>query len=106
LVTHFRDAPKAHRKRTSTAIGLHDADLYVNAKYFGVVFASAARLAATQRPFAARCLTDKAPAAIGWKTIPSWYVIGDADIPPDILNNSPRARRRKPTTFRGAIIRA
>jgi pimeloyl-ACP methyl ester carboxylesterase len=45
-------------------------------------------LAATQRPFAARCLTDKAPAAIGWKTIPSWYVIGNADkvIPPDILN--------------------
>ena len=71
-----------------------DADLYVNAKYFGAIFASAespevaARLAATQRPFAARCLTDKAPAAIGWKTIPSWYVIGDADkvIPPDILN--------------------
>src|SRR5208282_1200539 len=62
-----------------------DADLYVNSKYFGAVFASAespevaARLAVTQRPFAARCLTDKAPAAIGWKTIPSWYVIGDAD---------------------------
>src|SRR5262249_27203753 len=43
-----------------------DADLYVNAKYFGAIFASAespevaARLAATQRPFAARCLTDKA----------------------------------------------
>jgi pimeloyl-ACP methyl ester carboxylesterase len=70
-----------------------DADLYVNSKYFGTVFASAepadvaARLAATQRPFAARCLTDKAPKAVGWKTIPSWYVIGDADkvIPPDIL---------------------
>jgi pimeloyl-ACP methyl ester carboxylesterase len=71
----------------------NDADLYVNSKYFGSVFASAespdvaARLAASQRPFAARCLTDKAPSAIGWKTIPSWYVIGDADkvIPPDIL---------------------
>ena len=70
----------------------NDADLYVNAKYFGPVFASAeppdvaARLAATQRPFAARCLTDKAPDAVGWKTIPSWYVMGDADkvIPPDI----------------------
>jgi pimeloyl-ACP methyl ester carboxylesterase len=69
-----------------------DADLYINAKYFGPVFASAespevaARLAATQRPFAARCMTDKAPAAIGWKTIPSWYVLGDADmvLPPDI----------------------
>ena len=73
--------------------GGDDADLYVNSKYFGLVFASAeppdvaARLAATQRPFAARCLTDKAPSAIGWKTIPSWFVIGDADkvIPPDIL---------------------
>jgi pimeloyl-ACP methyl ester carboxylesterase len=71
-----------------------DADLYISAKYFGVLFASAespevaARLAATQRPFAARCLTDKVPAAVGWKTIPSWFVIGDADkvIPPDILN--------------------
>ena len=58
-----------------------------------MVFASAepadvaARLAATQRPFAERCLTDRAPEAVGWKTIPSWYVIGDADkvIPPDIL---------------------
>ena len=65
----------------------------MNSKYFGLVFASAeppdvaARLAATQRPFAATCLTDKAPSAIGWKTIPSWFVIGDADkvIPPDIL---------------------
>jgi pimeloyl-ACP methyl ester carboxylesterase len=71
----------------------NDADLYVNSKYFGLVFASAeppdvaARLAVTQRPFAARCLTDKTPSAIGWKTIPSWFVIGDADkvIPPDIL---------------------
>jgi pimeloyl-ACP methyl ester carboxylesterase len=70
----------------------NDADLYVNAKYFGAVFASAeppdvaARLAATQRPFAARCLKDKTSDAVGWKTIPSWYVIGDADkvIPPDI----------------------
>jgi pimeloyl-ACP methyl ester carboxylesterase len=72
-----------------------DADLYVNTKYFGAVFASAedpgvaARLAATQRPLAARCLADKAPAAIGWKTVPSWYVVGDADkvIPPDIQTN-------------------
>ena len=69
-----------------------DADLYINTKYFGAVFASAeppevaGRLAATQRPLAARCMTDKAPAAVGWKTMPSWYVIGDADkvIPPDI----------------------
>jgi hypothetical protein len=55
----------------------NEADLYVNSNYFGTVFASAepadvaARLAATQRPFAARCLTDGAPEAVGWKTIPS-----------------------------------
>lgn len=81
----------------------NDADLYVNSKYFGTVFASAepadvaARLAATQRPFASRCLTDKAPEAVGWKTIPSWYVIGDADnvIPPDIqLKFATRAKSR------------
>ena len=78
-------------------------DLYVNSKYFGTVFASAepadvaARLAATQRPFAARCLTDKTPEAVGWKTIPSWYVIGDADkvIPPDIqLKFATRAKSK------------
>jgi pimeloyl-ACP methyl ester carboxylesterase len=75
-----------------------DADVYVNSKYFGAVFASAeapevaARLAATQRPFAARCLTDKAP-------IPSWYVVGDADkvIPPDILQKF--AARAKPKVY-------
>ena len=79
------------------------ADLYVNSKYFGTVFASAepadvaARLAATQRPLAARCTTDKAPAAVGWKTIPSWYVIGDADkvIPPEIqLKFATRAKSK------------
>jgi pimeloyl-ACP methyl ester carboxylesterase len=81
----------------------NDADLYVNSKYFGTVFASAepsavaAQLAATQRPLAARSLTDKAPAAEGWKTIPSWYVIGDADkvIPPAIqLNFATRAKSK------------
>jgi pimeloyl-ACP methyl ester carboxylesterase len=69
-----------------------DADVYFNPKYFGAVFASdvpaetAAVLAVTQRPLAASVLSEKAPAAAGWKTIPSWYVIGDADlvIPPAI----------------------
>ena len=78
-------------------------DLYVNSKYFGTIFASAeppevaARLAATQRPFAARCLTDKTPNAIGWKTIPSWFVIGDADkvIPPDILEKFAKRAKSK-----------
>jgi len=69
-----------------------DTDLYVRTKYFGTIFASAeppeiaARMATTQRAYAASCITDKAPATIGWKKIPSWYVIGDADkvIPPAI----------------------
>ena len=78
-------------------------ELYVNAKYFGSIFASAeppdvaARLAVTQRPFTVRAFTDKAPAAVGWKTIPSWYVIGDADhvIPPDIqLKFATRAKSK------------
>jgi pimeloyl-ACP methyl ester carboxylesterase len=86
-----------------TASNGDGADLYVNSKYFGSVFASAepadvaARLAATQRPLAERCATDKAPEAVGWKTIPSWYVIGDADkvIPPDIqLKFATRAKSR------------
>ncbi len=80
-----------------------DTDTYVNSKYFGLVFASAepanvaARLAATQRPFTLRAFTDKAPDAEGWKTIPSWYVIGDADkvIPPPIqLKFATRAKSK------------
>jgi pimeloyl-ACP methyl ester carboxylesterase len=87
----------------TTPTGGNDADLYVNPKYFGTVFASAespevaARLAATQRPFAASCLTEKTPDAVGWKTIPSWYVLGDADkvIPPDIqLKFATRAKSK------------
>ena len=86
-----------------TASSGNGADLYVNSKYFGTVFASAepadvaARLAATQRPLAERCATDGAPEAVGWKTIPSWYVIGDADkvIPPDIqLKFATRAKSK------------
>ncbi|HEY1429586.1 MAG TPA: alpha/beta hydrolase [Candidatus Tumulicola sp.] len=67
-----------------------DADLYFNPKYYGAVFASgespadSALMAVTQRPLTNTAINDKAPAAEGWKTIPSWYVIGDADlvIPP------------------------
>lgn len=73
----------------ATATG-GDADLYFNTKYYGAVFASdepaavSAVMAVTQRPLTNTALNDKAPAAEGWKTIPSWYVIGDADlvIPP------------------------
>ena len=67
-----------------------DVDLYFNPKYYGAVFASdvpasaAALMAVTQRPLTNGALTEKAPSAEGWKTIPSWYVVGDADlvIPP------------------------
>jgi pimeloyl-ACP methyl ester carboxylesterase len=78
-------------------------DTYINSKYYGPVFASgepadvAARLAATQRPFTLQCFTDKAPDAVGWKTIPSWYIIGDADkvIPPDLqLKFATRAKSK------------
>jgi pimeloyl-ACP methyl ester carboxylesterase len=67
-----------------------DADFYFAPKYYGAVFASdvppatAAIMAVTQRPITGSALNEKAPAAEGWKTIPSWYVVGDADlaIPP------------------------
>jgi pimeloyl-ACP methyl ester carboxylesterase len=69
-----------------------DADLYFTTKYYGAVFASdvpapaAALMAVTQRPLTAGALNEKAPSAEGWKTIPSWYVVGDADlvIPPPV----------------------
>jgi pimeloyl-ACP methyl ester carboxylesterase len=67
-----------------------DADLYLTPKYFGAVFASdvpapiAQTMSVTQRPVTVSALNEKAPAAEGWKTIPSWFVIGDLDnvIPP------------------------
>jgi pimeloyl-ACP methyl ester carboxylesterase len=67
-----------------------DVDLYFNTKYFAAVFASdvpaaaSSLMASTQRPLTASAFSEKAPAMQGWKTIPSWYVIGDADlvIPP------------------------
>jgi pimeloyl-ACP methyl ester carboxylesterase len=67
-----------------------DTDVYIAPKYYGPVFASdvpaatASVQAITQRPLTNSALNEKAPAAEGWKTIPSWYVVGDADkvIPP------------------------
>jgi pimeloyl-ACP methyl ester carboxylesterase len=72
--------------------GGEDADLYLAPKYYGSVFASdipapiAAVMAITQRPITASALNEKAPQEEGWKTIPSWFVIGDVDnvIPPSI----------------------
>jgi len=67
-----------------------DADIYLTPKYYGAVFASdvpaamSSIMAVTQRPLTNSALNEKAPATVGWKTIPSWYVVGDADlvIPP------------------------
>jgi pimeloyl-ACP methyl ester carboxylesterase len=66
------------------------ADVYIAQKYYGKVFAQdvpapkAAAMAAEQRPITGAALNEKAPADEGWKTIPSWYVVGDDDlvIPP------------------------
>jgi pimeloyl-ACP methyl ester carboxylesterase len=78
-----------------------DADLYLAPKYYGAVFASdipapiATVMAITQRPITASALNEKAPEAEGWKTIPSWFVVGDVDnvIPPSIqLSMANRAK--------------
>lgn len=78
-----------------------DADIYLSPKYYGAVFASdvpaqiASVLALTQRPITNSALNEKAPEALGWKTIPSWYVVGDRDnaIPPAIqLKMATRAK--------------
>jgi len=65
-------------------------DVYIAHKYYGKVFAQdvpeakSAAMAAEQRPITGAALSEKATAAEGWKTIPSWYVVGDDDlvIPP------------------------
>jgi pimeloyl-ACP methyl ester carboxylesterase len=70
----------------------NDVDLYFAPKYYGAVFASdvppatSSIMAVTQRPLTNGALNEKAPATQGWKTIPSWYVVGDADlvIPPPV----------------------
>jgi pimeloyl-ACP methyl ester carboxylesterase len=69
-----------------------DTDLYFSPKYFGSAFATgveaeaAALMAVTQRPVTVRALSDKAPAELGWKVLPTWYILGDLDqaIPPPL----------------------
>ena len=69
-----------------------DVDLYFTPKYYGAVFASdvpaatASLMAVTQRPLSNGAINEKAPSTQGWKTIPSWYVVGDGDlvIPPAV----------------------
>jgi pimeloyl-ACP methyl ester carboxylesterase len=67
-------------------------DLYILQGKFHAQFAAdvpaaqAALMAATQRPLAQSALDEKSGDA-AWKTIPSWYVYGDADknIPPQAM---------------------
>jgi len=52
-------------------------------------------LAAEQRPLTQAALTEGAPENEGWKTLPSWYVVGDDDlvIPPALqLKMAERAK--------------
>jgi pimeloyl-ACP methyl ester carboxylesterase len=76
-------------------------DIYITQKYYGPVFASdvpapqAAAMAAEQRPLTQAALTEGAPENEGWKTLPSWYVVGDDDlvIPPALqLKMAERAK--------------
>ena len=86
---------------TAVPLGNGVTDLYISQRYYGAVFASdvpapkAAAMSAEQRPLAASIFEDKAPESEGWRTIPSWYVIGDLDqmIPPPLqLKMAERAK--------------
>ena len=89
LLSAYPPPPKDFFTTVPFAAG-GDADLYLAQKYYGPVFASdvppamASVMAVAQRPLTGSALNEKAPSAEGWKTIPSWYVVGDADkiIPP------------------------
>jgi pimeloyl-ACP methyl ester carboxylesterase len=89
LLSTYPSPPKDFFVPVSFAGG---ADVYIAHKYYGKVFAQdvpeaeAAAMAAEQRPISAAALSEKAPANEGWKTIPSWYVVGDDDlvIPPPL----------------------
>jgi len=67
-------------------------DLYIQQDKFHTQFAAdvpapaAALMAATQRPLLQAALDEKAGAA-AWKSIPSWWIYGDADknIPPQAM---------------------
>jgi pimeloyl-ACP methyl ester carboxylesterase len=77
---------------TAVPLSSGDVDLYFTPKYYGPAFATgvpsetAAVMAATQRPVTAGALNEAAPPAVGWKTLPSWYVVAEHDgaIPPPL----------------------
>jgi pimeloyl-ACP methyl ester carboxylesterase len=91
LLASYPPPPKDFFTAVPFAAG-GDADVYLTQKYYGPVFASdvpaatASIMAVAQRPLTNSALNEKAPATEGWKTIPSWYVVGDADkvIPPPL----------------------
>lgn len=85
-------------------------DLYINQDKFPAQFAAdvpaaAARLmAVAQRPITDAALGEPAPEA-AWKSIPSWFIYGDADknIPPKTLRwMADRANSRKTIAVAGA----
>ena len=77
---------------TPVPLSSGDADLYFSPAYYAPVFATgvpveiAAVMAVTQRPVTASALNEPAPATLGWKTRPSWFVLADSDgaIPPPL----------------------
>jgi pimeloyl-ACP methyl ester carboxylesterase len=66
------------------SLGSENADLYIAGDKFRAVFAAdlpeaeTARMAVTQRPVTQAALTG-ASGEPAWKTLPSWFVYGDAD---------------------------
>ncbi len=85
-------------------------DLYIEQDSFAKQFAAdvpaaqAALMAATQRPVAEAALNEKALTA-SWKTIPSWFIYGSADlnIPPAAhAFMAKRATARKTVVIQGA----
>jgi pimeloyl-ACP methyl ester carboxylesterase len=84
LLAPYPQPPKDFLTTVPLAGG--DVDLYIEQKYFGPIFASdvppatAAIMAVGQRPVTNSALNDRAPSAEGWKTIPSWFVVGDIDV--------------------------
>ncbi len=85
-------------------------DLYVLQSKFHAQFAAdvpaaqAALMAATQRPIAEAALNEKSGDA-AWKTIPSWFIYGDADKnipPPAMAFMAERASARDTVVVKGA----
>lgn len=85
-------------------------DLYILRDKFRAQFAAdvpaarASLMAATQRPVTEAALNEKAGEAT-WKTIPSWFIYGDADknIPPQAMAfMAKRAHARDVVVVRGA----